>query len=278
MYLEPDNYLSTCRNEIIPKKQEPKVNQFKFKKTMSMIPYLMMTSRVTEVDGSTARIISAYQTSGLNADPNMEKIFGPLQEKSTLFSEAINRLKAKSEQQTNDEVRDEKIDGVYYLLVSFSHHPDEVIKNAALRLLGIFEEYGLAIKDEGYTTESSLVNSLLNDFSKPEQQADIALVPQCAGYIEALQTAQANFENNRIAYETALGEEGTLENATALKKEIVRIINGLLVPHLNVMSQLEERTYGAFARTVAEIIAGNNEVVKKRRNKEEPDDEAEGTE
>jgi hypothetical protein len=51
-----------------------------------------------------------------------------------------------------------------------------------------------------------------------------------------------------------------------------------LVPYLNVMAQLDEPAYGAFARTVAEIIAENNEVVKKRRQNEEPEEEPEGTE
>lgn len=41
------------------------------------------------------------------------------------------------------------------------------------------------------------------------------------------------------------------------------------------MVQLNGATYGAFASTVAEIIAANNEVVKKRRAKGEPDEEME---
>ena len=197
------------------------------------------------------------------------QFFDPIQHQSTLLSEAVNRLKAKSEQQTNDEVRDEKITGLYYLLVSFSHHPDAQIQKAAVSLLGIFDKYGLAMKDESYTTESSLVNSLLKDYSKPKQQANIALVPQCSEYIAALQTAQTNFENTRVAFETTRAEEGTLENASGIKKVVINIINNQLVPYLNVMAQLDEPAYGAFARTVEEIISANNEVVKKRRGQDE---------
>jgi hypothetical protein len=237
-----------------------------------------MKSRVTEVDNSFTRISGAYQNTTLNSDPNLVKIFGPLQEKSTLLTEAIRRLKTQSAQQPNDEVRDEKIDALYYLLLSFSHHPDEAVRNAALRLLGIFEKYGLEMKDESYATESSLINSLLNDYANRDREADIALVPQCAEYIAALETAQANFDGNRVAFEEARAEEGTLENASALKKAMVVLINNQLVPYLNVMAQLDEPAYGAFARTVAEIIAENNEVVKKRRQNEEPEGEPEGTE
>ena len=92
-------------------------------------------------------------------------------------------------------------------------------------------------------------------------------MPQCVEYIAALQDAQDIFEASRIDFEAAQGEEGTLENATALKKEVVETINKKLVPYLNVMAQLDDTTYGDFARTVAEIIAENNEQVKKRRKK-----------
>ncbi len=237
-----------------------------------MLEKLMITSRTTEVDSVASRTISSYQGSTLNTDPNMVKIFSPLQEKSTLLSAAINRLKGKSEQKANDDIRDEKIDGLNFLLLSFSHHPDAAIKNAAINLLELFENYGLKMKEAGYSTESSLVNSLLGDYAQPEAVADIALVPQCAEYIAALQTAQTNFENTRLGFEEARATEGTFENASDLKKEVLDIVNKKLVPYLNVMEQLDEPTYGAFSRTIATIIADNNEVVKKRRKKEEPEE------
>ena len=206
----------------------------------------------------------------------MVKIFSPLEAKSVLLSAAINCIKEKSEQKTNDESRDDKIDGLYYLLMSFSHHPDLDIRNAALSLLDTFDHYGLEMKDESYSSESSLINSLLGDYAKPKAQSNIALVPQCAEYIAALQAAQTIFENTRLSFEEARAEEGTMENASALKKEVVEIINKKLVPYLNVMEQLDDATYGAFARTLAEIIANNNEVVKKRRkNGDEPEGDEE---
>lgn len=237
-----------------------------------MIPLLMSASRNTEVDGTTTQIIKGYSATSLNTDTNLEKIMNPLKAKSVLFSVAIRRLKEKSEQKTNDEIRDGRITGLDFLLLSSSHSPNDEIKNAAIDLLEIFEQYGLKMKDESYTSESSLIKSLLTDYSKPKALSNIALVPQCAEYIAVLQAAQDNFEATRLSYETAQGEEGTLENATETKKEVVELINGQLVPYLNVMAQLDDATYGPFARTVAEIIAANNEVVKKRRKKDEPEE------
>lgn len=240
-----------------------------------MIEKLHNNSRTTEVDGSAHQIVNAYNKTSLGTDERMVKIFTVIIAQLTLLSTAINRLKAKSEQQTFDDIRDEKITAFYYLLVSFSHHPVARIKKAALSLLEVFEHYGMAMKNESFTTESSLLNSMLTDYKQQKQLDNIALVPQCAQYIAALQEAQDNFESNRLSFEEAQGKEGTLENATKLKKTVIDTINGLLVPYLNVMEQLEEPTYGTYASTVAEIIATNNTVVKKRRKK---DDTPEGDE
>lgn len=238
-----------------------------------MIPLLMMKSRNTEVDGTTTQIINGYNATTLNTDANMELIFVPLKAKSTLLSAAIGRLKEKSVQKTNDEVRDERIDGLFYNLLSSAHNPKEKIQQAAAYLLELFEQYGQQMKDESYTRESSMVNSLLNDYKTAKALAAIADVPQCADYIAALQEAQTNFETNRLSFEAARAQEGTQENASALKKEVVELLNEQVVPYLNVMIQLNDATYGAFARTVAEIIAANNEVVKKRSKKDDPEED-----
>lgn len=240
-----------------------------------MIPLLIGNSRNTEVDSVADRSISAYQSTTLSTDPNMVKIFSPLEAKSALLSAAIKPIKEKSEQKSNDEFRGDKIDALYFLLMSFSHHPDATIRKAALSLLDTFDHYGLEMKNESYSSESSLINSLLGDYAKPKALGNIALVPQCAEYIAALQAAQTVFENSRLSFEEARAEEGTMENASALKKDVVEIINKQLVPYLNVMEQLDDATYGTFARTLAEIIADNNEVVKKRRNNGDTPEEGE---
>lgn len=160
-------------------------------------------------------------------------------------------------------------------MLSFSHHPDDPIRNAALYILAIFDHYGLGIKDESYTRESSLLNSLLSDLSGSEALTNIRLIPQCDVYIAALQEAQNNFESNRLSFEEAQAEEGTRENASALKVQVVDLINKKVVPYLNVMAQLNDATYGSYARTVVEIIGTNNEVVRTRRSSEEDTEETE---
>jgi hypothetical protein len=240
-----------------------------------MIPLLMMTSRNTEVGGILPQMINGYDATTLNTDPTLEVFFNELKPLSEQFISAIRRMKVRSEAKHYDDIRDQKLMAVYFLLQSFSHHPTERIRSAALFLLTIFENYGIEIKDESLTRQSSLLNSLLADLASPEAQENINIVPQCATYITALQTAQSNFENNRLDFEEAQAEEGTQENASVMKKQVLEIVNKKIVAYLNVMIQVDDAMYGPYARTLAEIISANNEVVKKRRNKNDKPEEGE---
>ncbi len=227
----------------------------------------MTNSRVTEVDAVSIRMIGAYKNTTLSSDAHLVKIFSALESESVLLTSAIRRLKDESVLEEKDEVRDDNVRAVHYLTLGFMHHPDPAVKAAAEKVEKVFDNYGLSITGESYATESSLVNSLLADLAKPKLQAAIALLSGLTEIIAALQAAQTDFEETRIAYEEEKAKEGTLENATAIKKEVVAIINDQLVVYLRAMIQVDEPTYGNFARTIAEIIADNNEVVKKRRKK-----------
>lgn len=85
------------------------------------------------------------------------------------------------------------------------------------------------------------------------------------------ENSQGEFEITRVNWEREKGKEGALENATELKKEVVAIINENLVVYLNAMQQVNPEMYFEFANTVAVIIAENNETVKRRAKKPEPE-------
>ncbi len=227
----------------------------------------MNNSRVTEVDAVLLRTTGAYKRTTLSSDAHLEKIFSALEPESVLLTNAIRRLKKDSVLEEKDEVRDDGARAVYYLTLGLMHHPDPAIKAAAEKVEKVLDNYGLAITGESYAVESSLINSLLADLAKPKLQDAIAALSGLAEIIATLQAAETDFEQTRIAYEEDKAKEGTLENATAIKKEVVSIINDKLVVYLRAMIMVDEPVYGDFARTVAEIIADNNEVVKKRRKK-----------
>ncbi|MDX8338860.1 DUF6261 family protein [Draconibacterium sp. IB214405] len=230
-----------------------------------MIQKLIAQSRVTEVDAVSMRLIGAYNSTTLSSDPHLSTMFTELTGLSAALTAAINRSKAESTLEEYDEARDQPFRSLSYLLMGYLHHPDAAIQEAAETVYDIFEKYGLSVVSESYATESSLIASLLDDLSKPKLQDAIAVLPGCADTVAALQTAEATFEAARIAYEQEKAEESTQVNASKIKEKVVALINEKIVIYMRAMELVDEPNYGALARTIATIIAENNEVVKKRR-------------
>jgi len=237
-----------------------------------MIEKLIYNSRTTEVDAATTRMVGAYEKTSLNSDVFLAELFIQIKAVLAFFAAAIKRKKAESNLEEKDEVRDDALRGLYYMLLGYLHNPAQAIREAAQKLEKVFGHYGISITGESYATESSLINSMLEDLAKPKLQDAIAILPGCAEQIAALQTAQDDFEAARITYEEEKASESTEKNATELKKEVLILVNDKLVVYLRAMVQVDDATYGKFTRTVGEIIADSNEVVKRRRAKPEPEE------
>lgn len=237
-----------------------------------MIEKIIFNSRITEIDAASMRMIGAYQNTSLSSDAHLSAMFADLETESLDLTAAINRSKAESQLDAKDSLRDEQVRALFYLVKGFLYHPQAEVKSAAETVEKVLESYGLDITGESYSTESSLIASLLDDLSKQKIQEAIALLPGCAEIITALQTAQADFETTRIAYEEEKAQESTELNASTIKKKVVGIINDRIVVYMRAMEVVDEPNYGAFARTIATIIAENNEVVKKRRKKPEEEE------
>jgi hypothetical protein len=234
-----------------------------------MIEKLIAQSRVSEVANVAGRIVTKYQSTDLNTDAHLAGIMGEIIPANQQLVEAVRQDKADSVLALEDENRDGKTRPIFYFVQGCLYHPEPAIKQAAEQINKVLENFGLEIIRENYTVESTLIDSLLNDLSKPELQPAIAALPGFAQMIAALADAQASFESARIAYESEQAEEGTLANASEIKKTVVTLVNEKLVVYLRAMLQVDETTYGPFARTVAQMIADNNEIVKRRRKKPE---------
>ena len=245
--------------------QWPPITNFKF---FIMIEKILTNSRVTEVDAATRRIVSAFEKNGLDSDPHLAGIFSELKPFSASLGAAIRQSKAESNLDVNDVDRDDEVRGLHYLILGYLHNPNPVIREAAEKVAKVFDKYGVGIATESYATQSSLVNSLLDDLAKPDLQEPIAAMPGCAERIASLKAAQNKFEAARVDYETEKANEATRETATSVKKQLLKIINDKLVIYLRAMVQVDEATYGKFGGIVGEIIDENNETVRRRKNAE----------
>lgn len=234
-----------------------------------MIEKLMTNSRVTEVNDVATRMSVAFHAQGLT-DPYLTSTFTILDTTNIELSKAIRRSKAESNLEDKDEVRDQAVRSLYYLITGFTHHPSAAIRESALMLLHTFDNYGIRLVSESYTTESSLISSMQLEFLKPEYAQPIANLSGCIELLQAMSTAQDDFEQARIAYETEKAQDGLVANATEVKKEVVAIMNNKIVVYLEAMQEANPATYGALAATCAQMIAENNEQVRRRQQKPEP--------
>lgn len=231
---------------------------------------LILTSRTTEIDTVSGRIISEYEKNEFGSDEYLASVFGLLKAASDRLTTAVKRIKAESALEEKDEIRDSKVRALNYFVMGSRYNPDMQISGAAEAAGKIFDHYGMEVIKESYAVESSLIESLLEEFMKPEMQAQAALLPGLNRLLNDLRTAQTDFEAASLAYENEKAVEGNLENATEIKKEVVSLINDNIVVYLRAMCLSNEAKYGNFSRTVAQIIDDNNTTVKRRTGKQEP--------
>jgi len=238
-----------------------------------MIPKLISQSRTTEVDTASDNLLAAYKKGSWDNDAYLVTIFTELETESNQLTTAINRSKAESNLDKKDVARDENVKALNYLLVGSIHHPDTAIKTAAENLFVVFSKYGLKMTQASYSTESALIDSLLEDLAANKLQADIAAVSGCAEIIAKLQATQNDFKSTYFAWEEKKAQEGLTQCATDIKRKVLSTVNEKIVVYLNGMKQANEALYGELSQTVSQIISDNNEAVKKRRKKEEVEPE-----
>ncbi|MCF8262480.1 MAG: hypothetical protein K9J12_17020 [Melioribacteraceae bacterium] len=130
---------------------------------MEQVNRLLSISRTTEVDTVTQNIINEFNSDDWSGDAYLTGLFDQLKPEAVKLTKAINRIKAESDLEEKDEVRDNRVRAIYYLVNGLIHHPDETISSAAKRVDDVLDNYGMKIVSESYATESSLIESLLVD-------------------------------------------------------------------------------------------------------------------
>ena len=193
-----------------------------------------------------------------------------IQTENNKLSIAIHQDKAMSELEERDDDRDNAIRALYNLCAGYRYHPGEEIRTAAQTLYLIFNKYGLNdLVQSNYAQESALIESLLKDLSTDEATAAIALLAGVTETIANVRTAQDNFTNAFVAYSEEKAQNNGKQSATKVKLAVLKLINEELVIYLRAMNIAATDTYGSFAAATAQIIADNNDKVRRRITKKE---------
>ena len=240
---------------------------------MTSIKRINTTSRNSDISALLTLILKAFAKNDWSSDQYLTPVIEKLSATNTELIEALRRLTVYSQMAEKDHVRDMAIRDLFKLVEGYLHIPIAQMKESALVLDSILKQYGLSIQKEDYAEESADIESLLNDLSKPNAVAAIANLQGVQETIAALDAAQKDFEN--VALQQAEGEsvKKDLASASMLKQEGMIEVNTNLVGYMNTMAKVNPATYEATAKTMAELIDKNNEMVKRRHNTKEVDSE-----
>lgn len=220
-------------------------------------------ARTTEVDDTSDRLLQLYSTeTALKDDTFLKPLFAELQVLSDKITEAIKRDKVLSDLDDADAVRDEAVKKLFKIVDGYAAMPMENFHQPGAKLKAILDKFGLGIIRQNYASESSYIESMLQDLSAVS--TEIAALPGVAEAIAAVRAAQTDFTTKRVNYEKTQSTEKQGESASAMKKPLLELINNKLLPYLDTMKMVDAAKFTNFTDAAAQIIANTNSVVSQR--------------
>jgi len=240
---------------------------------MALIKKIKTNSRNGDISTLLTLILKAFANNDWRTDIYLTPIIEKINAANTELIEALCRLRVYSQMAEKDRMRDMAIRNLFRLVEGYVHIPIPETKEAASVVSNILEQYGLSIQKEDYAEESASIESLLNDLTKADVVLAIAKLQGVPETITALDAAQKDFENVALKQAEGDHEKKDLASASKLKKESITELNTNLVDYMNTMAKVKPAIYEATAKTIAELIDKNNELVKRRRKTEEADSE-----
>lgn len=219
-------------------------------------------ARVTEVDTVSDALVRLYKAdSAITSDDYLKSVVAEIEEYSEKITAAIKSDKTASTLDEADTTRDEIIRSLGTLLNGYAVIPVADKKLAAEKLLAVFTKYK-GITSKSYANESSLIESMIQDFSAASLSDSVNALEGVSTYLADLRSAQDAFNTASDAYTAAKTSKG--ESATSIKKPLLSVINDTLIPYLTVMTVTNSAVYGDFATKLEAEIDKLNATITKR--------------
>lgn len=217
--------------------------------------------RVTEVDGLSDALVRLYKADeGVSSDAFLKGVMDEIEKLSVAITTAIKQDKVLSSLEEADGVRDEAVKNLSTLLDGYEVFPVAAKKEAAKKLKAVFDKYGKSITTANYVSESSLIESLLEDFSNEEET--VCALDGIKEILEQIRSAQDSFVKASDEYNAASSVK--TESASSLKKPLLSLINDKLIPYITAMQMANSALYGYFATKAEGEIKRVNEIVLRR--------------
>ena len=153
--------------------------------------------RITDADTVSDALVRIYKEAArdgaVGKDAALAAIMGEVETLSAKLTTAIKADKVSRSLEDADAKRDEAIRLLGTLLAGYAAIPVAAKKAAAERLLATYDKYGKSIAGETYARESSLIESMLEDFAAESLADAIKSLDGVADLISSLRTAQDDF-------------------------------------------------------------------------------------
>lgn len=225
--------------------------------------------KVTELGDTALRLVKAFKAVvAVQNDAFLTKTFAEIEKQATVMTSAVKSDQALSKLEEADAQRDQAIRVLDKLLKGYENTPLENLKTHAKKLAEIFKKYGVKITGENYASQSTLINSLLGDFSATELKPSIEALAGVKEALAEIQTKQNAFAVIRSDYEKAQVSQKEKSSATSLRKPLLELINKKAVPYLVAMSVAQPELFKNLTAEASEIITSTNEAIKARSKKE----------
>jgi uncharacterized protein YdcH (DUF465 family) len=223
--------------------------------------------RVTDADTLSDALVRLYkdtaaQDETIAKDANLAALLGEIESLSAKITTAIKADKISTSLEEADLKRDELIRQIGTLLAGYAVIPIAGKQEAAKALSAVYDKYGKAIVNEPYARESSLIESMLEDFAASALEESVKALDGVGDLISALRAAQDDFNKMNDSATAALTAKG--ESAYALKKPLLASINEKLVPYVTAMSALNSAYAGFASKADIEISKANASIAKKK--------------
>lgn len=225
-------------------------------------------ARVTELGNTALRLVKAFKAApAVQGDSFLLRTFLEIEQQANEMTSAVKKDQALSKLEEADAQRDQAIRVLDKLLKGYENIPLEPLKDHAKKLRDIFKKYGVKITSENYASQSTLIGSLLEDFSAIELVPSVDTLTGVREALAEIKIKQETFASLRSDYEKAQVSQKEKSSATSLRKPLLDLINKKVMPYLVAMSIAQPEMFKNFSAEAAEIIASNNEAIKARSKK-----------
>ena len=222
--------------------------------------------RITDADTVSDALVRLYKDAAakkgaIAKDAALAAIMGEVERLSADITTAIKKDKVSTSLEEADARRDEIIRQLGTLLTGYGAIPLADKKAAAEKLLAVYNKYGKSIATETYARESSLIESMLEDFAAESLADAITLLDGVGDLIGGLRAAQDEFNKTNDSATAALTAKG--ESAYSVKKPLLAAINDRLVPYITAMGAVSAEYADLGTKADVEIAKENARVARK---------------